>query len=113
MVYFFSRISPAECNYEIYDKELLAVIRAFEKWRPELEGAPYKIGVITDYKNLKYFISTKQLSRRQARWSEYLSRFDFKIQYRPERLNSRADVLTRLPRDAPESDNDPRRLINL
>jgi hypothetical protein len=50
---------PAECNYEIYNKELLAVIRAFEEWRPELEDTEYRISVITNYKNLKYFITTK------------------------------------------------------
>ena len=34
---------PAECNYEIYDKELLAIVKAFEEWRPELEGAAFPI----------------------------------------------------------------------
>lgn len=112
VAYFSTRMAPAECNYEIYDKELLAVIRAFEEWRPELEGAPHKIGVITDHKNLEYFMTTKQLSRRQARWSEYLSRFDFEIKFRPGHLNSQADALTRLPGDAPESIDDPRKTIN-
>ena len=53
----------------------MAIVRAFEEWRPELEGSTYPIDVITDHKNLEYFMSTKQLSRRQARWSEFLSRF--------------------------------------
>ena len=83
VAFFSRRLSPAECNYEIYDKELLAIIRAFEEWRPELQGAAYPVKVITDHKNLEYFTTTKQLSRRQARWAEYLSRFDFKITYRP------------------------------
>ena len=62
------KMSPAECNYEIYDKELLAIIRAFKKWRPELARTPIEdpIYVITNYKNLKYFMSTKDLNRRQA-----------------------------------------------
>ena len=69
-VAFFSRKhSPAECNYEIYDKELMAIVRCFEKWRAELEGSPHIIEVLSDYKNLEYFMSTKLLSRRQARWS--------------------------------------------
>ena len=94
-VAFFSRpLSPAECNYEIYDKELLAIIRAFEEWRPELQGAAYPVKVITDHKNLEYFTTTKQLSRRQARWAEYLSRFDFKITYRPGKLGGKPDALT-------------------
>ncbi|KAL2889854.1 Retrotransposable element Tf2 155 kDa protein type 1 [Ceratocystis lukuohia] len=82
-LYAQARHSAAECNYEIYDKELLAIIRCFEEWRPELEGAPSPVKVITNHRNLEYFISTKQLNRRQARWSEFLSRFNFRIIYRP------------------------------
>ena len=52
-------MAPAECNYDIYDKELLAIIRAFEEWRPELKGAAEQVQVITDHKNLKYFMITK------------------------------------------------------
>ena len=95
VAYFSTKMSPAECNYEIYDKELLAIIRAFELWRPELEGTQEPVSVVSDHKNLEYFMSTKLLSRRQARWSEFLSRFNFKIVYRPGTLNRRADALTR------------------
>ena len=52
VAYFSKRLSPAECNYEIYDKELLAIIRCFEQWRPELEGAGFPIKVLSDHKNL-------------------------------------------------------------
>ena len=64
-VAFFSKnLNPAECNYEIYDKELLAIIRCFEQWRPELEATGVLIKVIIDHKNLEYFMTTKKLSRR-------------------------------------------------
>ena len=66
VAYFSKKHSPAECNYEIYDKELMAIIRTFKEWRPELKGSPTPVKVITDHKNLEYFMSTKQLSRRQA-----------------------------------------------
>ena len=49
----------AECNYEIYDKELMAIVRAFEEWQPELEKSPEPINVIFDHKNLEYFMSSK------------------------------------------------------
>ena len=62
MTYFLIWIASAECNYDIYDKELLAIIYAFEEWRPELKEAVKQVQVITDHKNLKYFIITKQLS---------------------------------------------------
>jgi hypothetical protein len=83
VAYFSKKHSPAECNYEIYDKELLTIIRSFEEWRPELEGAAHPIAVISDHENLEYFMSTKQLNRRQPRWAEYLSWFNFVIKYRP------------------------------
>ena len=95
VAFFSKKMIPAECNYEIYDKELLAIIRAFEEWRPELEGSKFPIQVITDHKNLEYFMSSKLLNRRQARWSEYLSRFNFKISYRSGKLNNAADSLSR------------------
>lgn len=102
-VAFFSRkMSPAEANYEIYDKELLAIVQAFEEWRPELEGSPDSIEVLTDHKALEYFMKSRLLSRRQARWSEFLSRFNFKICYRPGTHNVSADTLSR-----PTGDPDP------
>ncbi len=76
VAFFPKNHSAAECNYEIYDKELLAIIRAFEEWRPELEGSAFPIQVLSDHKNLEYFMSTKKSNRRQARWSEFLSRFN-------------------------------------
>lgn len=107
MAYFSKKHSQAECNYEIYDKELLAVIQAFQEWRTELEGSPLEIKVLSDHKNLQWFMTTKQLNRRQARWAEYLSRFNFKIHYRPGRLGTKPDALTRRSGDLP-SKEDPR-----
>ena len=112
IAYFSKKHSPAECNYEIYDKELMAIVRAFEEWRPELEGSTYPIDVITDHKNLEYFMSTKQLSRRQARWSEFLSRFNYHITYRPGKAGGKPDALNRRSGDLlKEGDTqDPRHL---
>jgi hypothetical protein len=89
-------LSPPEINYDIHDKELLAIHDCFRSWRAYLEGAQHTITIFTDHKDLKYFTTTKQLStRRQARWSEYLSNFDFVIRYRPGRLGAKPDSLTR------------------
>ena len=79
VAYMSKRYLPAECNYKVYDKELLPIVRAFEEWRVELEGFPEPIKVVSDYKNLEYFMTTKRLSRRQARWGEFLSFVNFKI----------------------------------
>src|SRR5271154_1896941 len=88
---------PAELNYDIYDKELLAIVEAFKQWRAYLEGASHTIQVYSDHNNLQYFTTTKQLSHRQARWSELLASFDFTICYRPGRLGEKPDALTRRP----------------
>ena len=110
VAYFSKKHNPAECNYEIYDKELMAIVRAFEEWRPELEGSTCPVEVITDHKNLEYFMSTKQLSRRQARWSEFLSRFNYRITYRPGKAGGKPDALTRRSGDLPKEGDtsDPR-----
>lgn len=95
-VAFHSRtMAPAEANYDIFDKELLAIWDAFSHWRCYLEGAAHKIQVFTDHKNLEYFATTKVLNRRQARWSEGLSMYDYVICYRSGKLGGKPDALTR------------------
>jgi len=82
LVAFLSwKLAPAESNYKIYNKELLAMVRCFEQWRPKLKGLLFLIRVLTDHKNLQYFITIKQLTQCQIRWAEYLLRFNFKITY--------------------------------
>jgi hypothetical protein len=62
---FFSKnLAPAKYNYEIYDKELLAIIRGFELWEPELTVCEKAIDVVTDHRALEYFMSTKKLNHR-------------------------------------------------
>jgi hypothetical protein len=73
------KFTVVEINYEIHDKELLAIVDSFQEWRHFLEGAVHPITDYTDYKNLKYFMSAQVLNRRQARWSISLSRFKFMI----------------------------------
>jgi hypothetical protein len=95
---FFSKsLSEVERNYEIHDKEMLAIIRALEDWRHFLEGAQHKVEVWTDHKNLQYFMTAQKLNRRQARWSLYLSRFDFNLHHRPGRSMGKPDALSRRP----------------
>jgi len=94
VAFYSKKHSRAECNYEIYDKELMAIVRTFKEWRPHLEGSRHPIQVLSDHKNLEYFMSTKLLNRRQVRWSEFLSRFDFRIVYRPGKAGGKLDALT-------------------
>ena len=95
-VAFHSRsFNSAELNYDTHDKELLAIFESFKHWRQYLEGSGTPIDVVTDHKNLEYFSTTKLLTRRQARWSEYLSQFNFVIRFRPGKLGAKPDALTR------------------
>ena len=95
VAFFSKKHAPAECNYKIYDKELLAVVRAFEEWRAELQSVINPVQVHTDHKNLEYFTTTKLLNCRQTRWSQFLSQFTFKILYRPGKARGKPDALTR------------------
>ena len=108
VAFFSKKMSPAECNYMIYDKELLAIVKSFKTWRPELASVDRPVKVYTDYKNLEHFMTTKQLNRRQARWAEFLSEFNFKISYRPGKQGEKPDVLTRRSQDFPKSIEDLR-----
>ena len=95
-VAFHSRtLTAPELNYDIHDKELLAIFESFQVWRHYLEGSALPIDVVTDHKNLEYFSTTKLLTRRQVRWSEYLSHFHFVIRFRPGKLGTKPDALTR------------------
>ncbi|GLB41126.1 putative retrotransposable element tf2 155 kda protein type 1-like [Lyophyllum shimeji] len=98
LVAFYSKsLNAVERNYEIYDKEMLAIIRALEEWRHFLEGAWHKVEIYMDHKNLEYFLTAKKLNRRQARWSLYLANFDFVLHHRPGRSMGKPDALSRRP----------------
>ncbi len=85
VVYFSKTLFFAECNYEIYDKKLLTIIRCFEQWRAKLQSIETFINVLIDHKSLKYFMTIKKLNRRQAKWVEFLIEFDFKIAYQSKK----------------------------
>jgi hypothetical protein len=102
-VAFHSRkFKPAEINYDIHDKELLAIVVAFKEWEHMLKSTESEITVFTDHKNLEYFATTKVLTRRQARWAEHLAEYDFKVVYRPGSKNVKADMLSRHWDNAPK-----------
>ena len=83
-----------EFNFTVTEQEMLAVVDALRQWRCYLEGVQFI--VVTDHKPITFFNSQKTLSRRQTRWFEFMSRFDYTWEYRPGRLNV-ADPLSRHP----------------
>ena len=64
--YLSKSFTPAERNYQIYDRELLAIVRALEAWRHFLQGSPHPTEILSDHKNLTYFRTVQKLNRRQA-----------------------------------------------
>ena len=73
VVFLSKSLTSVKCNYEIHNKEMLAIIRALQEWRHFIEGADHPCEIWTDHKNLEYFMMAKQLNCRQACWSLYLS----------------------------------------
>jgi len=95
VAYISKSLNKAKRNYEIHDKEMLAIIRCLEAWRHFLEGAKDRFEIWMDHKNLEYFMKAQKLNRRQARWSLYLSRFDFALKHVAGKSMGRADSLSR------------------
>ena len=109
--YFSQSLNPAELNYEIYDKEMLAIVASLKDFRAYLQGNAVEGTVWTDHKNLIYFTTTKELNSRQARWAEQISKYNFKVVYRAGKSNTKADALSRRS-DLREGERDTLRKLN-
>ena len=95
-VAFYSKaLGVHERNYEIYDKEMLAIIRALDEYRHYLEGHPEKVEIWSDHQNLTYFRKAQKLTRRQARWALFLTRFHFSLHHKPGKTMQAEDPLSR------------------
>jgi len=75
----------------------MAIVEAFNEWRPYLSRTTHKVKVYTDHKNLIYFITTKVLNGRQVRWAESLADYNFRIHYKKGSENARTAILSRTP----------------
>jgi hypothetical protein len=77
-VAFYSKsLNDVQQNYMIHEKEMLVIVRALEEWQHFLEGMQHPVEIWMDHKNLEYFQKSQKLNWWQARWSLYLSQFDF------------------------------------
>jgi len=95
VAYISKLLNEAERDYKIHDKKMLAIIQYLEAWRHFLEGAKNQFEIWMDHKNLEYFMKAQKLNQRQARWSLYLSRFDFALKHVAGKSMGRADSLSR------------------
>ncbi|KAK3510271.1 hypothetical protein QTP70_032589 [Hemibagrus guttatus] len=101
---FYSRkLTSAEVNYDVGNRELLAIKAVLEEWRHWLEGARHPFQVLTDHRKLEYLQGAKRLNPQQARWAIFFTRFAFTATYHPGSKNGKADALSRQF----EVDNEP------
>jgi hypothetical protein len=114
VIFFSKNLASIECNYEIYDKELLTIMRCFKQWKLELLfiESNVLIKMLIDHKNLKYFMFIKQLNRRQNKWTQFLTDFHFVITYLLEKFNEKADSLIKRAEDVSNKKNDRQKQQN-
>jgi RNase H-like domain found in reverse transcriptase len=94
-VAFASRkISSAEKNYSVHERELLAIFYALKEWRPYLHGSRFVIK--TEHHPLRYLDTKINLSKRQMRRMETLQEYDYEIVYVQGKFNVVADALSRI-----------------
>ena len=109
VAYFSKKLNPAESNYPIHDKEMLAIIRCICEWRTELVGQHFEVW--SDYRNLAYFRKKQHLGERQMRWVYELNDFSFDIIHKPGKEQVQSDTLSRREQDIP-CDVDDDRIAN-
>ena len=92
--YYSATLIEAERNYDIYDLELLAIVKALRNWRPFLAGSPHIITVHTDHANLQYWRQPHKISRRIAREVAELAEYNVVLRHIPGKANGQADALS-------------------
>lgn len=108
VAYYSKRLSGAEANYPIHDKEMLAIITCLQEWKAELRSVAKPFTILSDHKNLDYFMTKRLLNERQARYYDVLQQFNFILKWRPGNSCERPDALSRRDQDKPHGLNDER-----
>ncbi len=107
VVFLSKSLTVTEQNYEIYDKELLAIMLALDEWRHYLMGVAQDFEIWTDHQNLQYFQKPQKLNCHQARWVTELAEYHFSLHHKPGASNKKADLLShRADHDTGKEDND-------
>ena len=102
-VAFHSRkLNDSKQNYEMHDKELLAILDAFKEWKHYLLGADEPVTVYTNHQNLQYFLTRNVRNPRQIRLAQWLANLNFKMVYQPGSWSGKPDALSRRQEYNPE-----------
>ena len=105
--------TETERNYDIYDRELLAIIRALTEWRHYIQGSGHTTEVLSDHMNLMYFKSAQKLNWRQAWWALLLLEYDLKLWHVPGHQMTQADALSRRSDHYQKEDHDNKNMVLL
>ncbi len=87
LAFYLRKLLESEINYSIHNKEMLGIMESLREFRPWLVGLELPISIITDHKNLEYFMNLQCLNHRQARWALELSEINFKLSFTPGKDN--------------------------
>ena len=99
IAYYSATFTPTEHNYDIYERELLAVLKALQHWRPHLAATEIPVIVLMDHANLMFWKNPKTVNQRVACWFALLQDYNLRIKHVPGKLHAAADMLSRPPTD--------------
>ena len=106
IAYYSATFTPTERNYNIYERELLAVLKALKHWRPHLAATEIPVTILTDHTNLTFWKNPQNVNRRVAQWFAFLQDYNLIIKHVPGKLHAAANMLSRPPvQDRGETDN--------
>ena len=112
IAYYSATFTPTERNYDIYNRELLAVMKSLYHWRPYLGWTKEPFTILTDHTNLTYWKAPRNLDRRTACWHADLQEYDFEMVHIPGNTNTLANALSR-PAGVNQGEEDNKNIIML
>ncbi len=112
IAYYSATFTPTKCNYDIYERELLAIMKALTHWQHYLRWTKTPFTILTNHANLQYWKAPQKLNCQTARWHADLQEYDFIIKHIPGKINTPVDKLSRPPNsDQGENDNQDQTLL--
>jgi hypothetical protein len=112
IAYYSATFTETERNYDVYDRELLAIMKAITHWQPYLIWTKEPFKIFTDHANLLHWKSPRKLNRWTARWHGELQDYNFTLHHVPGKNHTAADALSR-PSGTDTGKNDNQQMVML